>query len=161
MSESISELYVEEIKANLKEDHASVLVGAGFSRNAIRIDGSAEHMPDWSALADIFCEKLGIDPKDQDNRYADPLALAQQVVELYGRPYMDKLLRDSIDDDAYAPGVVHDLLISLPWTDIFTTNYDTLLERSYQANINGNLRKIFPKYTNACSNSKGKQSYDR
>ena len=28
------------------------------------------------------------------------------------------------------PGRAHELLLSLPWSDVFTTNYDTLLERA-------------------------------
>lgn len=39
-NESVSELFVKEIVNNLKNHHAAVLVGAGFSRNAIRLDGS-------------------------------------------------------------------------------------------------------------------------
>ena len=42
---SVSELYVNEIKAKLRSDHAAVLVGAGFSRNAVRIDGTDQQMP--------------------------------------------------------------------------------------------------------------------
>ena len=37
-----------------------------------------------------------------------------------------------MEDEAYQPGKVHDLLMSLPWTDVFTTNYDTLLERAFK-----------------------------
>ncbi len=130
-----SELYLNEIKNKLRAGHASVLVGSGFSRNAIRKDGSDKKMPEWSDLADLFCEKLGIDPEDKNNRYTNPLSLAQQVIEVYNRPYMNDLLKTTMDDDAYIPGKVHNLLISLPWSDIFTTNYDTLLERAYQDSI--------------------------
>ena len=59
-NESVSELFVKEIVNNLKNHHAAVLVGAGFSRNAIRLDGSEKLMPDWNELAKIFCEKLGL-----------------------------------------------------------------------------------------------------
>ena len=59
-NESVSELFVKEIVNNLKNHHAAVLVGAGFSGNAIRLDGSEKLMPDWNELAKIFCEKLGL-----------------------------------------------------------------------------------------------------
>ena len=138
-----SELYVKEIKENLNNNHAAVLVGSGFSMNARRLDGSTTHMPDWFGLADVFSEKLGVDPLDSAIRYANPLTLAQQVVEVYGRPYMNTLLRDLMDDEAYAPGYAHELLISLPWTDIFTTNYDTLLERAYQDGTKRRYKVIY------------------
>ena len=129
-NESVSELFVKEIVNNLKNHHAAVLVGAGFSRNAIRLDGSEKLMPDWNELAKIFCEKLGL--KYTNNQYIDPLSLAQQVEVLYGKPYLNNLLKTVMEDEAYQPGKVHDLLMSLPWTDVFTTNYDTLLERAFK-----------------------------
>ena len=129
-NKSVSELFVKEIVNNLKNHHAAVLVGAGFSRNAIRLDGSEKLMPDWNELAKIFCEKLGL--KYTNNQYIDPLSLAQQVEVLHGKQYLNNLLKSVMEDEAYQPGKVHDLLMSLPWTDVFTTNYDTLLERAFK-----------------------------
>jgi hypothetical protein len=40
------------------------------------------------------------------------------------------MLLDAIPDDHYSPGRLHEILLSLPWADVFTTNYDTLLERT-------------------------------
>ncbi|NQT92849.1 MAG: SIR2 family protein, partial [Lentisphaerae bacterium] len=37
---------------------------------------------------------------------------------------------NSIRDEDYRPGPLHRILLSLPWSDVFTTNYDTLLERA-------------------------------
>ena len=37
-----------------------------------------------------------------------------------------------MSDENYLPSSLHKNLLRLPWTDIFTTNYDTLLERAYQ-----------------------------
>ena len=127
---SVSEVYIKEIVNNLKKHHAAVLVGAGFSRNATRLDGSEKHMPNWNELADIFCEKLGINKTE--NQYVDPLSLAEQVEVLFGKAYLNNLLKTVMEDEAYQPGKVHDLLMALPWTDVFTTNYDTLLERAFQ-----------------------------
>ena len=47
-----------------------------------------------------------------------------------GRPALDQLLRNTIPDDHYEPSSLHVKLLELPWTDVFTTNYDTLLERA-------------------------------
>ncbi len=137
---SVSELYVKEIVDNLKKHHASVLVGAGFSRNAIRLDGSEKHMPNWNELAVIFSEKLGTN--STDNQYVDPLSLAQQVEVLFGKAYLNNLLKTVMEDEAYQPGKVHDLLMALPWTDVFTTNYDTLLERAFQNSTGRMIYKL-------------------
>ena len=127
---NINELYIKEIKESLVHGHAAVLIGSGFSRNAERIDGTDSCMPDWFGLADAFCEKLGIN--ERDKKYADSLALAQEVEEIYGRPFLDDMLRNLMSDEDYLPSGLHKDLLNLPWTDVFTTNYDTLLERTYQ-----------------------------
>lgn len=127
---NINELYISEIKNSLAQGHAAVLIGSGFSRNSERIDGIDKHMPDWFGLADEFCDKLGIEEKEK--KYADPLTLAQEIEEMYGRPFLDNLLREMMSDDQYLPSKLHTDLMRLPWSDVFTTNYDTLLERAYQ-----------------------------
>ena len=47
-----------------------------------------------------------------------------------GRPALNQLLKRTIPDDYYAPSTLHVRLLELPWSDVFTTNYDTLLERA-------------------------------
>ena len=144
---TISELYIDEILKNLKNGHASVLVGAGFSMNADRIDGANKKMPSWNELSDSFCKLLGIDIDDpvtqKENRYMNPLTLAQQVEEMYGKPYLNDFLRKIMDDDAYQPGKAHKNLVALPWSDIFTTNYDTLLERAYQVGYDRRYKVVY------------------
>lgn len=125
---NINELYVKQIKDSLAKGNATVLVGAGFSKNAERIDRSNTKMPDWFSLADTFCKTLGLDEKDK--QYADPLTLAQKIEDVYGRPFLDDMLKTLMADEQYLPSDLHKNLLRLPWTDIFTTNYDTLLERA-------------------------------
>lgn len=125
---NISELYIKEIEKSLIYGHAAVLIGSGFSMNAERVDGSKTHMPNWYGIADEFCEKLNVD--EEGKRYADPLVLAQKIEELYGRPFLDDMLRELMSDNLYLPSKLHMDLLKLPWTDVFTTNYDTLLERA-------------------------------
>jgi len=36
----------------------------------------------------------------------------------------------NIPDDDYKPSDLYKTLLNLPWSDVFTTNYDTLLERT-------------------------------
>ena len=123
--------YLDQIVNSLKNNRASVLVGAGFSRNADGGPSSTFTFPTWNELADIFFECLFSD-NSGNRRYLNPLALAEQVEAAYGRPVLDKLLTDHIPDIQCRPSVLHEMLLRLPWSDVFTTNYDTLLERASQ-----------------------------
>ena len=55
---------------------------------------------------------------------------AEEVEAAFGRPALDNILQDCIPDLEYEPSELHKKLLNLPWTDVFTTNYDTLLERA-------------------------------
>ena len=59
-----------------------------------------------------------------------PLRLMSEYEAAFTRPTLDDLLINTIPDNAYRPGDLHRMLLALPWTDVFTTNYDTLLERT-------------------------------
>lgn len=119
------------IGEHLRERHASVLVGAGFSRNAVKIDESLDDSPDWAQLGELFLDRLTDDLNQKELlRRRGPLVLAEQVEALYGRPELDHLLLSNIRDRDFLPSSLHYKLLELPWSDIFTTNYDTLLERA-------------------------------
>ena len=60
------------------------------------------------------------------------LKLAEEVEAAYGRTVLNQLIRDSLPDDEYAPSDLHEKLLNLGWKDVFTTNYDTLLERTLE-----------------------------
>ncbi len=122
--------YLDEIAERLFSGHAAVMVGAGFSRNAKPKDDSGPSFPDWSELGDRFYEKLNGKEPDSDSRYLNVLKLADEVEAAFGRPALDQTLRDTIPDLAYEPSNLHVDLLNLPWSDVFTTNYDTLLERA-------------------------------
>jgi len=119
--------YLNEIAERLWSGHGAVMVGAGFSKNANGIVNSG--FPDWSQLGDLFYEKThGLKPDDK--KYLNVLKLADEVQATLGRPALDQLLRSNIPDKASEPSQLHIKLLNLPWTDVFTTNYDTLLERT-------------------------------
>ena len=119
---------------------AAVMVGAGFSRNAEKIAPNTPNFPLWSDLAsDIYDElypqiqrqTLTDDQrKAKERAIANPLALASEYEVIFGSPALQDLLIRSIPESQYNPGRLHKLLMSLPWSDVFTTNYDTLLERT-------------------------------
>ena len=122
--------YLDEIADRLWANSAAVMVGAGFSRNAKPVGSTSASFPSWEELGDIFFRKLHGRLPSEKARYLSLLKLAEQVEAAFGRPALDELLRREIPDLSYEPSPLHSQLLSLPWKDVFTTNYDTLLERA-------------------------------
>lgn len=121
---------LDTIRMHLHEGRASCMVGAGFSKNAEMDDTT--RMKDWSELADDFYEILyGRKPSPQDTKYKSVLRLASQVGASKGRGALESLLQSSLPDERVYPGRLHIDLMKLPWSDVFTTNYDTLLEKAF------------------------------
>ena len=126
--------YLDTIADRLLSGHAAVMVGSGFSKNATS-PGSHPGFPDWSLLGDRLYERLHGNPPGPNERYLQVPALAHQVEAAFGRPALDQMLRDFIPDLQHEPSPLHEALLDLPWSDVFTTNYDTLLERARRSVI--------------------------
>jgi hypothetical protein len=109
------------------------MVGSGFSLNAEPSKPSPRPMPLWGHLIDAMRAKLSTDVSSAIAN--DPLMLAEEFEITFGRTELDRLLRDTIPDEEWKPGHLHRLLMHLPWADVFTTNYDTLLERAVDHQI--------------------------
>lgn len=117
---------------------ASVMVGAGFSRNALKAGPQAREFPLWHEIARSLCEKLY--PLGDGDRFSRAMAeasgtsgflrLAQEYEAAFGRGALHRLIQVLVPDDDYIPGDIHARLLRLPWRDVFTTNWDTLLERT-------------------------------
>ena len=73
-----------------------------------------------------MCRRLRY-PHDDGPR--DPLRLAEEFRTHLGQTALDALIRDLVRDEAWVPGDLHRDLLRLPWSDVLTTNWDTLLER--------------------------------
>jgi hypothetical protein len=117
--------YLNEISERLWAERAAVMVGAGFSKNA------GNGFPDWNQLGDLFYQKAhGVAPDPAKQKYLNVLRLAEEVQAAIGRPALENLLRSNIPDLNIEPSGFHVELLELPWVDVFTTNYDTLLERA-------------------------------
>ena len=122
--------YLDEIAERLYSGHAAVMVGAGFSKNVVQNGSNVPTFPDWNQLGDVFYRKLYGNNSDESSKYLNILKLADEVEAKYGRPVLEKLLTEEIPDSTYEPSLIHEKLLNLPWSDVFTTNYDTLLERA-------------------------------
>jgi hypothetical protein len=69
-------------------------------------------------------------PDDLNGAPADPLRLAEEYRTYFGQAALDAFIRTHVRDAGWNPAANHHLLLDLPWADILTTNYDTLLERA-------------------------------
>ena len=161
--------YLNEIAERLTTGHAAVVVGAGFSRNANRSGTSQTEVsnvskpmsysdvtprlpppsrldfPTWSELGHLFYSKLHPKVPVLYDRPIDVPTLAQEVENTFGRPAVDRILLDAIPDRVTEPSPLHVKLLSLPWSDVFTTNYDTLLERACQLPLSRQYNHVVTK----------------
>lgn len=138
--------YLDEIAQCLWSKNASIMIGAGFSMNAKAMFDNAKRFPSWQDLGNVFYEKVrGEKIADAKYNFFDPLKLAYEVESNFGRPVLDNILRTSIPDSDYKPSELHQSLLSLPWTDVFTTNYDTLLERAAESVNERNYKVVVHK----------------
>ena len=122
--------HLDFISDRLWNGQASLFVGAGFSKNAQLKDGG-KLPPDWNDLGDLFFEKARHrKPNSKDRAYANVLRLAEEVKCVYDKQGLSDLIIESINDNCLEPSDLHVQLLKYPWSDVFTTNYDTLLERA-------------------------------
>lgn len=124
------EMYMIEIAKALAENHAAVMIGAGFSKNAEKIGVTDNTFLNWNQLSDLFYKKIYGDNEFPGKDYNNSLRLVQEAEIMIGRPGIEEIIKQAVPDDYYAPSDVYLKLMELPWKDVFTTNYDTLLERS-------------------------------
>ena len=102
---------------------AAVMVGAGFSRSAASTGSPDDKMPIWRDLSNILSKDLGSDGTDQ-------LRLAEEYSAYFGRQSLLDTLKKTLNDAAWMPGEMFGALLELPWSEVMTTNWDTLLERA-------------------------------
>jgi hypothetical protein len=134
--------YLNEIAERLQTGHASVMVGAGFSRNA-DFDGDVKSIPIWKDLSTSFFFKLyGKEHTDADREYNNIPKLTEYVEAKFERSILEELIIKAIPDEQLQPSILHEKLLTLPWVDVFTTNYDTLLERANNSVLGKNYRII-------------------
>lgn len=111
---------------------AAIMVGAGFSRSSAKTGDTSKSIPLWMDLSRKLAEDL--DPNDKNLQFSDPLRLAEEYRAHFGQHALNDMIKRTINDSSWTPGRLHDSLLSLPWTEILTTNWDTLLERASQEN---------------------------
>lgn len=112
---------------------ASVLVGAGLSKNALRPGDDTPEPPLWWELLDAMIERLY--PHDVKAAPSNPLRTAEEYRTYFGQAGLDDFIRNRFPDRSWSPGPLHAELLELPWMDVLTTNWDTLLERAAENTV--------------------------
>lgn len=110
-----------ELVEQFAHDNGVIFVGAGLSQGA--------GLPSWADLVHELANELAGCPSG-----ANHCDIAQYYETEYGRNRLVQRLRDRLDTLKVSPTPVHDELVQLPVSAIFTTNYDDLLEKSLRAN---------------------------
>jgi hypothetical protein len=128
----------DRLWARRPRGRAAVMVGAGFSLNAESQVAGSTSFPLWSDLTGRMLDELRplLSVKEREKevlKYASgsgSLTLAREYELAFGRSSLDELILTLVPDRNFSPGELHHALLALPWADVFTTNYDTLLERT-------------------------------
>ena len=107
---------------------ASVMVGSGFSRNSVPIGPQVATLPTWEEVISRLQSELY--PHEGIASYPNQLRIAQEYEAAFGRGALHDALRRLVRHEEHHPGTPHERLLQLPWMDIYTTNWDTLLERT-------------------------------
>ena len=103
---------------------AAVMVGAGFSRCSASSGDINSKLPLWGDLSKVLSGEL------KSSSFADPLRLAEEYCAYFGKQALHDLVKNEINDVAWTPGEQYKELLGLPWSEVLTTNWDTLLERA-------------------------------
>ncbi len=102
---------------------AAIMVGAGFSRSAASTGDASKKLPLWNHFSKKLADELG-------SGSTDALRLAEEYCAYFGKQALHDLIKQEINDAAWEPGELYQSLLELPWSEILTTNWDTLLERA-------------------------------
>lgn len=102
---------------------AAVMVGAGFSRCGASTGDATKKLPLWNDFSKTLAGEL-------QSHSTEPLRLAEEYCAYFGQQALHDLIKKMINDLAWNPGQLYKTLLELPWSEVLTTNWDTLIERA-------------------------------
>lgn len=130
---------MQGLRDYLRRGCAVAMVGCGFSRNAIRRDSKVPPPAKWDDFTRTFASKLlGYEGANNGDigkyiKGKTPLVLSHEYETVFGRTAMIDVVKDLIHDENLIPSELHEQFLKLRWADVYTTNYDTLLERAMES----------------------------
>ena len=114
----------------------ALMVGAGFSLNARPTRPYTRSFPTWRSLMESMILEIVSSGGDAhplklaSRSVSGALRIAEEYAALHERANLDSFLLEHIPDNDFQPSQLHLKAMKLPWSDVFTTNWDTLLERT-------------------------------
>lgn len=121
MSSNISkEVLINEYAKNLKNGSASLFIGSGLSRQA--------NYSGWKDILRNCANEIGLDVEKEK----DLITLAQYYIRVKQRTQITETIKEFFSDNNGTVQNVHRIIASLPLNAVWTTNYDTLIERAYE-----------------------------
>lgn len=121
MTKAAMKRFLKEFPDALHDGVGAVFVGAGVSM--------AAGYPSWAKLLREIGEELGVSSRDVH----DLAALAQwSIQESGGKTQVQNVIKEQIGLDYDIPSAL-EVIARLPVEHIWTTNYDRLIERAFQA----------------------------
>ena len=118
---------LSEIPSDINTAGSVLFLGSGFSRSATNIRN--ENVPTGIGLKNEFASLLGVDPNEHDLSTLADVVASRQDLNLYQILYEIFTVKEVKD--------YQKKLLSLPWKRIYTTNYDDVVEFTYNQ-INNN-----------------------
>jgi NAD-dependent SIR2 family protein deacetylase len=119
---------LELVRKRLWSGRAVVFVGAGYSKHALTSRPGLRTAPLWSELCEALRAELY--PNADPRAPSDCLRLAEEYAHTLSRDALHARVAELVADDDRTPSALHRDLLRLPWKDVLTTNYDTLLEKA-------------------------------
>lgn len=111
--------FLKQFSQQVLDARTSLFLGAGASCDA--------GYPNWSHLFGEFADVLGVKPNDSTDYYK----LAQYYVNNHGSSELRRRIRKQLNKYDYKSTLLEQL-ISIGFTNIWTTNFDNAIELSYQ-----------------------------
>ncbi len=123
-------VFAKRLAVKLRDQQLILFGGAGLSHLCPPQAPQAPRLPLWRGLAEhvanVFADEM-VRPDDFTSLpdFFDYLQMLPQ-----GRAKVELALRGALDDRQVELSATHKVLGQLPWSEIWTTNYDELLERA-------------------------------
>ncbi len=114
------DIFIEQFSQLALDERISLFLGAGGSCDA--------GYPSWSNLFEPMAKSLKIDI----NNFTDYYKLAQFYCNEFGTPELRKRINDTLKSNEFKSPLM-DELINIGFTNIWTTNFDNVIELNYQA----------------------------
>lgn len=110
----------------VQSGNAVLFLGAGASIDSISRNGLP--CPKGTDLANMLSDKF----LQGEDKHKSLTTIAAYAIDAYGLIPVQDYIREVFT--AYDPADFHKKLASFRWAGIFTTNYDLVIERAYEAN---------------------------